>query len=555
MTKEDYKVLAGVEKGMKNFEVVPLSLCMQLAQLRTGGAHKVMSSLLRDKLLSHDGSKGYDGYRLTNSGYDILALKNLVSKGLISALGDKIGIGKESDIYIAATPDGRQVVLKFHRLGRNSFRAVRNKRDYLSAKTGGGTNNTWIFMSRLSALKEYAFMKALHEVGYPTPTPLGHSRHIVVMSLVRGVPLYQVRAKWEVSTAQAESIFNQSVALASRLAKHGLVHCDLNEFNLMVDLSGIQSGDNVGDHYVRHSGKADRSAGALSAPAFGKEAIVDGTGERITEAPTEPSAYLSNGEPVPIVTLIDFPQMVSTKHPNAKELYERDVECLIKFMTNKLLCRLGDGAEDMRSGWAWEDVTMTADGGDGGDVAVDAETRLDAEVKASGFSGHMRTDLELYYVTKRQTGGAEERGKEGEEGGEDEDEDEDDEDEEDEDDEEVPDLTADGGEGAAKAGSQQSAASLGLGDLAGLEGGSDDGDGNGNDSEGDEDKQSVAGSVTSSHMSFATSRAAEKIKERVSRQVKQGGGKKGSGGTFGTRNTNKGYDKGKRIAKEKFDGY
>ena len=96
-------------------------------------------------------------------------------------------------------------------------------------------------------------MKALHEVGYPTPTPLGHSRHIVVMSLVRGVPLYQVRAKWEVSTAQAESIFNQSVALASRLAKHGLVHCDLNEFNLMVDLSGIQSGDNVGDlELARH---------------------------------------------------------------------------------------------------------------------------------------------------------------------------------------------------------------------------------------------------------------------------------------------------------------
>ncbi|GMH66200.1 hypothetical protein TL16_g04378, partial [Triparma laevis f. inornata] len=276
MSKEDYRVLGAVEIGMKTHELVPVSLCMSIARLRHGGANKVMSSLLRDKLLSHDRSKGYDGYRLTNSGYDILALCTLFQKKIVSALGDKIGIGKESDIYIAATPEGKQVVLKFHRLGRTSFRAVRKKRDYLRGNGSAPHNsNTARFARspphpptppRLSALKEYAFMKALHSVGYPTPTPLSHSRHVVAMTLVRGCPLYQVRTRSEVSPLQAESIFNQSVDLAARLARHGLVHCDLNEFNLMVDLSG------------------------------------------------------------PLVTLIDFPQMVSTKHPNAKELYERDVE-------------------------------------------------------------------------------------------------------------------------------------------------------------------------------------------------------------------------------------
>ena len=30
------------------------------------------------------------------------------------------------------------------------------------------------------------------------------------------------------------------------------------------------------------------------------------------------------------VTLIDFPQMVSVSHANAKELFERDVDCLIR---------------------------------------------------------------------------------------------------------------------------------------------------------------------------------------------------------------------------------
>lgn len=36
------------------------------------------------------------------------------------------------------------------------------------------------------------------------------------------------------------------------------------------------------------------------------------------------------------VTLIDFPQMVSTSHENAQELFERDVDCVIRFFKKKL---------------------------------------------------------------------------------------------------------------------------------------------------------------------------------------------------------------------------
>ena len=194
-------------------------------------------------------------------------------------------------------------------------------------------------MSRLSALKEFSFMKALHEVDYPTPEPLGHSRHLVCMSLIRGVPLYQIKTRWEVSPAQSESIFDQSKGLAHRLAKHGLVHCDLNEFNLMVDLSGIQAelnpGESVGGHYVRNSGVQSRGEGALSANDV-MGAKVDGTGENIVEERAKPKVLLEDGTPKPVVTLIDFPQMISTGHRNAREMYERDVECLCIFFTRKL---------------------------------------------------------------------------------------------------------------------------------------------------------------------------------------------------------------------------
>lgn len=30
------------------------------------------------------------------------------------------------------------------------------------------------------------------------------------------------------------------------------------------------------------------------------------------------------------LTLIDFPQMVSTSHANAQELFDRDVECVLR---------------------------------------------------------------------------------------------------------------------------------------------------------------------------------------------------------------------------------
>ena len=89
-----------------------------------------MSNLHRFKLVYHE-QKGYDGYRLTYAGYDILALNAFMNKGLITGLGRKIGVGKESDVYLAQNADGEELVLKFNRLGRTSFRNIKKKRDYL----------------------------------------------------------------------------------------------------------------------------------------------------------------------------------------------------------------------------------------------------------------------------------------------------------------------------------------------------------------------------------------------------------------------------------------
>jgi RIO-like serine/threonine protein kinase len=306
--------------------------------------------------------------------------------------GQRIGTGKESDIYLAVDPAGQQLVLKIHRLGRTSFRNVRKKRDYFGRSASQA--HSWLFLSRLSALKEYAFMKALHDVKYPTPTPIAHNRHIVAMSLVRGMPLYQIFPK-QLSVEQAADIYEQSVGLAARLAQHGLVHCDLNEFNLLVDLSGVQSMATASDDpYVRHSGQSvapEKSIGMLSKPAWEQSLEA---GDKVLEAMPEPVARLPDGQPKPIVTLIDFPQMISTKHPNAEEMYDRDLGCLRRFFELKLLCTIPDY---LTAGNLWTTLVQSES------EALDADRRLDEELRASGYSDDMKLGLELYYFNQAPT--------------------------------------------------------------------------------------------------------------------------------------------------------
>lgn len=45
-------------------------------------------------------------------------------------------------------------------------------------------------MSRLAAIKEYAFMKVLYEHDFPVPKPIDQSRHCLIMELIDAFPLY-----------------------------------------------------------------------------------------------------------------------------------------------------------------------------------------------------------------------------------------------------------------------------------------------------------------------------------------------------------------------------
>ena len=265
MSIEEFRVLTAVEQGMKNHAIVPVELIVSIAGLRHGGVQKMISNLLRAKLVAHDRTK-YDGYKLTYLGYDYLALRVFMLRGSISEVGSKIGVGKESDIYVVKNEEGRHMALKLHRLGRISFRNIKRKRDYMQHRK----HASWLYMARLAAQKEYAFMQVLHARGFPVPEPIDANRHCVVMELMDAFPMTQVK-----TLGNPGPIYDVMMGLLLRLARHGLVHCDFNEFNLMIN----------GD----------------------------------TRA----------------VTVIDFPQMVSIDHANAKRYFERDVESIRSFFARQ----------------------------------------------------------------------------------------------------------------------------------------------------------------------------------------------------------------------------
>ncbi|CAI9108224.1 OLC1v1007778C1 [Oldenlandia corymbosa var. corymbosa] len=321
LSKDDFRVLTAVEMGMRNHEIVPTQLIDRIASLKHGGTYKVLKNLLKHKLLHHDSSK-YDGFRLTYLGYDFLAIKTMVNRGVFAAVGRKLGTGKESDIFEVATEDGTVLAMKLHRLGRVSFRAVKSKRDYLNHRT----SYNWLYLSRLAALKEFAFMKALENHGFPVPHAVDCNRHCVVMSLVEGYPLEQVK-----QLENPEVVFETITGLVVRLAEHGLIHCDFNEFNIMI-----------------------------------------GDDEK--------------------VTMIDFPQMVSVSHPNAKMYFDRDIDCIFKFFSKRFNLSFEENSADERG-----DSDGESDDVVGKPRFADIRKEngfLDRELAASGFSRKDQDDIE-----------------------------------------------------------------------------------------------------------------------------------------------------------------
>lgn len=65
LDNEDMRVLTATEMGMKNHQVVPISIISQLSNIKNSGLNKIIGELARLKLVAKMQNIKYEGYRLT----------------------------------------------------------------------------------------------------------------------------------------------------------------------------------------------------------------------------------------------------------------------------------------------------------------------------------------------------------------------------------------------------------------------------------------------------------------------------------------------------------
>ncbi len=249
---------------------MPIEVIIRDSRLIETRAYRSLSKLNKMKLIKRRLGT-YTGYTLTYLGLDCLALRSLVNRGVLAALGDKMGVGKESDVYEALTPADEKVTVKFHRIGRTSFRQVRRLRVYTADKP----KLAWLVQAKISAEREFAALDLVYKAGGKVPKPIARSRHAVVTSYIEGVELREYLDPIDPRDLLMQVL--DTVRKAYLVA--GIVHGDLSEYNIIA-------------RRLEDEGRDD--------------AIV-----------------------------IDWPQYVEKDHPSAKQLLSRDVYYVVRFFRKK----------------------------------------------------------------------------------------------------------------------------------------------------------------------------------------------------------------------------
>ncbi len=234
LDSRDFRILTGIETGMKYFEWVPIEEINKYTRIPFEKLEYKLKKLVRNKLVVRT-TQPYEGFQIYFEAYDALALNAFVKRKSISAIGDEIGVGKESVIYEAILPpelaigEPVPVVIKFHREGRTSFKQIKRVRDHL----GDREHFSWIYAARLAAQREYGIMTTLYpEVSMPKP--FDHNRHAIVMELAKGSLLSKTRLldpQWYLDEILKQIKITYSL---------GVIHADLSEYNVFVSEEGVQ---------------------------------------------------------------------------------------------------------------------------------------------------------------------------------------------------------------------------------------------------------------------------------------------------------------------------
>ena len=223
LENEDIRVLQVIEAAMNRHEFVPKELIAKFAKFSLQETGFRVSRLQKMRLIRQ--MRGpYVGYMLNYAGYDCLAINALVKAEVLEAFGKSLGVGKEADVYDALSPKVERIAVKFHRLGRISFRQTMRKRGYAKEHAN------WLFQSRLAAEKEFQALKLVFPHGVAVPRPINQNRHVIAMGMIEGAEL----AEWK-EISKPEKVLKEILRnVRKAYLKAGIIHADLSEYNVIL---------------------------------------------------------------------------------------------------------------------------------------------------------------------------------------------------------------------------------------------------------------------------------------------------------------------------------
>jgi RIO kinase 2 len=227
LENEDFRILQIIETGMAKHEFVPIEQIRNFAKLPMERIEYTLGKL--NKLgLTYRTKETYNGHTLNYAGYDCLAINALVKANVISSFGQSLGVGKEADVFDALNLEGKRIAVKFHRLGRISFRQTRRTRSYTRQ------HSSWLFQSHIAAEKEFRAMKLAYENGVSVPEPLSQNRHVVAMGMIEGAQLSKYKDIGKPEIVLREIFEN----LKKAYVEAHLIHADISEYNIILNPDG-----------------------------------------------------------------------------------------------------------------------------------------------------------------------------------------------------------------------------------------------------------------------------------------------------------------------------
>ncbi len=225
------------------------------------------------------------------------AVQSLAQKGLFDVLEHIISTGKEAHVFVARDTNGNKRAVKIFKKETSDFRRMG---EYIH----GDIRFRDVPHERRSLVlawcrKEYKNLLIASRARLPVPLPLGFKENVLVMEFIgKGQEGYPRLKDTKPSKKELESYLLQITDFISGLYLAGLVHADLSEYNILVE------------------------------PDFGRQAAEAGN------KPGQGGRNLENGaEAHSRVVVIDFAQALLTRHPNARDFFERDVRNMANYFT------------------------------------------------------------------------------------------------------------------------------------------------------------------------------------------------------------------------------